>query len=114
MINENMKKVLVALRSGEYTQARGQLQDQKGHCCLGVMCEVYEKKTGDKLLRNPHGRLMGNNLGDHQDAWQWLGLRSPQGHNEEGISLISMNDFNKKTFMEIADYIETDPEGLFV
>jgi hypothetical protein len=114
MINKNMKKVLVALRSGEFTQTVAKLQDSSGHCCLGVMCEVYEKETGDELPRDQSDFLVGNNLNDHQNALLWLGLSSPQGHNEVGSSLICRNDFNRNTFLEIADFIESEPKGLLV
>ena len=29
-----------ALESGNYPQTRGRLRDNKGHCCLGLLCEV--------------------------------------------------------------------------
>ena len=31
---------LEALRSGQYPQTRGTLQDAHGYCCLGVLCKV--------------------------------------------------------------------------
>lgn len=42
-----MRKVTVAewtaaLRSGKYEQGRGFLNGPKGHCCLGVLCELAE------------------------------------------------------------------------
>ena len=51
-MNDNMKKVLVALRSGLYEQTVEALQDETGFCCLGVMCEIWEKETGEKLVRD--------------------------------------------------------------
>lgn len=32
-----------ALRSGEYSQAKGYLRSDEGYCCLGVLCEVAVK-----------------------------------------------------------------------
>jgi|TARA_R110000851_G_scaffold17863_3_gene56365 hypothetical protein len=121
MINENMKKVLVALRSGEYSQAEGMLQCSDGHCCLGVMCEVYEKETGDKLPHGENGFLVGGDL-DGQffgKVKSWVGLKSYSGKfvGEKGgdnNSLVDMNDTLNKSFSEIADFIEGNPEGLFV
>lgn len=45
------KKWLNALRSGDYKQTTGALQDEKGYCCLGVLCEI----TG-----NASNRVMGS------------------------------------------------------
>jgi len=38
-------KWVKALRSGEYTQTQTKLCDNEGHCCLGVLCELYIKDT---------------------------------------------------------------------
>ena len=48
-MNDNMKLVIKALRSGEYAQTKESLQDDHGYCCLGVMCAVFEKETGRSL-----------------------------------------------------------------
>jgi hypothetical protein len=121
MINENMKKVLVALRSGEYKQTSESLQNSRGHCCLGVMCEVYEKETGDKLTRQQYLYLVGGDLDGivFGKVKSWVGLKSHSGKfvGEKGgvnNSLVDMNDTLNKSFSEIADFIETDPEGLLV
>lgn len=44
---------LEALRSGKYEQARGSLRKivdgtTRGHCCLGVLCDVHQKTAGTK------------------------------------------------------------------
>ena len=61
-MNDNMKKVLVALRSGLYEQTVETLQDENGFCCLGVMCMVYEKETGRELVRDNKGFIYGGDL----------------------------------------------------
>ena len=46
-MNTQIKQQWVtALRSGEYTQARWNLQTEQGFCCLGVLCDLYAKETG--------------------------------------------------------------------
>jgi hypothetical protein len=115
MINENMKSVIAALRSGKYKQTVGALQNSCGHCILGVICEVYETDTGESPKRDLRGRLIGDDLSSHMDVWEWVGL--VDGDGDCGISkpsLMTMNDIHKKTFLELADFIETDPEGLLV
>lgn len=43
---EVKERWLSALRSGDYSQARGQLKNQLGYCCLGVLCDLHAVATG--------------------------------------------------------------------
>lgn len=52
---ENMKKWIDALRSGEYSQARGQLKDGDSYCCLGVLAVV----AGKEFVKEPKGYAGG-------------------------------------------------------
>jgi hypothetical protein len=113
-MNDNMRKVLVALRSGEYKQARGTLQNTGGHCCLGVMCEVYEKETGNKLERTPSGLLCGTNLASQVGVGFWVGLQGRAGQSPNNHSLAELNDRANSSFAYIADFIESEPQGLLV
>ena len=45
-MNDNAKKLIKALRSGEYKQCRAVLRDSRRFCCLGVACDIYSKETG--------------------------------------------------------------------
>jgi hypothetical protein len=116
-MNDNMRKVLVALRSGEYTQTSGTLQDEQGHCCLGVMCDVYQKDTGVSIDCRPNGSINGGNLSRHLAVREWVGLVSDCGifgsKRKDACSLAGLND-NGYTFTEIADFIESEPKGLLV
>jgi hypothetical protein len=114
MINENMKKVLVALRSGEYKQARGTLQNTGGYCCLGVMCDVYEKETGNVLERTPSGLFNGAHLSKYTVVREWAGLQGNMGGSDYSDSLAAINDRTDSTFAHIADFIESEPQGLLV
>lgn len=38
-----------ALLSGNYKQISGHLKTDKGHCCLGILCEVYNSSNDVKL-----------------------------------------------------------------
>ena len=38
------KRWVEALRSGRYRQAPGKLTDGKGHCCLGVLCDLARRE----------------------------------------------------------------------
>lgn len=46
-MNQEIKKLWVdALESGEYQQVQKRLRTPLGHCCLGVLCDLYHKITG--------------------------------------------------------------------
>src|SRR5262245_7943484 len=102
MLNENAKKWVEALRSGKYKQCQNQMFDGDGYCCLGVAQLVVglEVRQHSKLLTLP--------------AMEKLGLTYQNGY-AEGIrkSLANLNDAGT-AFTEIADIIESEPEGLFV
>ena len=112
MMNDNMKKVVKALRSGEYKQGKDALESKEGYCCLGVMCDVYQKETGAKLRLNREG-IYGSNLADQVGVQEWVGLKYMCGDSTYNEPLTDMND-GGKTFSEIADFIESEPEGLLV
>jgi hypothetical protein len=113
-MNDNMRKVLVALRSGEYKQAKGTLQNTGGFCCLGVMCDVYEKETGNKLERTPSGLLYGTSLDRQVGVRAWVGLKDWSGASDNKDSLAEINDRANSSFAYIADFIESEPQGLLV
>jgi hypothetical protein len=82
-------KWVAALRSGEYQQTTGQLRKRDGYCCLGVLCAAI--------------------AADYDPGNGFLPMKFA---DEAGISgkvessLIEMNDTQRKTFPEIADWIE--------
>lgn len=122
---------LDALRSGEYTQVKGILEardengDITGHCCLGVLSDLYCKHVEDiRVEEELHSRGYLNSVfGNKQDmdfysaylhpsVRSWVGLISRDGYHT--------NDYNKsskltlendcgKSFNDIADIIETNP-----
>ncbi len=114
-MNDNMKLVIKALRSGEYAQTKESLQDDHGYCCLGVMCAVFEKETGRTLGRDGDtGHMEGEDLDAQEGVRRWVGLSDSEGRNTIDQSLVLLNDSQGYTFSEIADFIESEPEGLLV
>jgi hypothetical protein len=108
-----------ALRSGKYSQGRDSLQTEGGYCCLGVACVVAEKE-GISVRR--YGPLVGcgegikgNSLASQEAVKVWLGMRTGVGamHTLGYRSLSDLNDTGT-TFKDIADLIESEPEGLFI
>lgn len=122
-MNSNAKKWVEALRSGKYKQGKYALH-RKGSwfqkdrfCCLGVACDLAVK---DKVVsRSRTANYLGKFSYDGSEGElpilvaQRLGLRDTIGNNT-GRSLDLLNDYDDLSFNEIADIIESEPEGLFV
>jgi hypothetical protein len=110
-----VKKWLQALRSGKFKQTTGQLADEVGHCCLGVACEVAIKEGVIKKYNHQNGMLP-------EKVRKFFGLSTGDGFfhkpvtGKSGIefnALTELNDEGKKSFKQIAQFIERQPEGLF-
>ena len=86
MNKELKEKWLTALRSGKYNQGRGRLYSiaDNSYCCLGVLCKIQNIKITSGL--------------PYQEHFDEKQIPSSE--------LIRMNDSGKKTFFEIANYIE--------
>jgi hypothetical protein len=120
-MNNNTKKWVEALRSGKYKQGKAYLRKGDKYCCLGVACELAiesgVKVLVDKIDNNTH---YYNNKTKKlpREVTDWLGLKTDIGEfdrTEQYVynnSLTNLND-NGKTFNDIADIIESEPEGLF-
>jgi hypothetical protein len=142
MRKDVMKKWVQALRSGKFKQGTGTLKqfNSKGdaqHCCLGVLCELYndsmrksKKKTlPEKVYDNDmdfsHGycRFGGKRDDLPKEVMKWSGIQDSIGmfprkvtdNNdffEDGeYSLADLNDTGRK-FKTIANIIEKNYEAL--
>lgn len=117
-MNPDVKtKWLEALRSGEYKQARGQLQHKHGFCCLGVLCDIYAKegkgsweKTFYQMDGLPPDVIKDwAGLAQHDPIVDFKvpGLASMGGvEATEPVFISALNDAMKLSFLEIADKIE--------
>ena len=112
-MNDNAKTWVEALRSGKYKQGTGQLRYEEEFCCLGVACDLYDAsrwetdKDGELTFMDEMSVLPIK-------VMDWLGLEYDDGaFNGDDNSLVTMND-RGKTFNDIADIIESEPQGLFV
>ena len=112
-MNKNAKAWVKALRSGKYKQGRGALRTGDMYCCLGVACELAGAKTEKPNdLTVPYG-YDGIFFTLPVSVQEWLGVKTGTGvYGKEEYDLSSDND-GGKTFEEIADIIESEPEGLF-
>jgi len=100
-------KLLIALRSGDYRQTRSQLKNTDGcYCVMGVGCQL--SGLGDWVDDGDDGYMcyvlkdgVGYWSGAPQPVLDQMGIDS-ETENWLGY----MNDEQKKTFVEIAAFIE--------
>jgi len=115
---------VAALRSSKYSQTKHVLHDDLGFCCLGVACEVFNELRPGVLditkapkSEDPSGLVHYDGYADTlpQEVMSFFSLASDNGSykDDEGVggSLAEDND-NGLTFSQIADIIESEPEGL--
>jgi hypothetical protein len=104
-------KWLSALRSGEYKQGRQRLRTHDGAmCCLGVLCEISGiGKWGGGTDAPIFIYKADEGFDADTDLDLSYRLRNRFGM-EVGIhnKLVSMNDTERATFEQIADYIEKE------
>ena len=134
MRKEVMKKWVKALRSGKFKQGTGTLKqyNSKGeaqHCCLGVLCELYNsemKKSKKKTLLEKvydndmdfsfgYSRFGGSKEDLPKDVMKWSGIKNSLGQfnlsDNHYETLADLNDLGRK-FKTIADIIEKNWESL--
>jgi hypothetical protein len=90
LTSEMLDDWAAALRSGEYEQTRVELKQDGKHCCLGVACVVWNLD-----IKNGYNEL------------EYLGLDTVY----QSI-FWNMNDTERKTFSEIADYIDKNKKDI--
>jgi len=118
-MNANAQKLIDALRSGEFEQTTGRLKNFEvwAFCCLGVACELYRQAQPEEGGWHKT-KFLGCSASLPEQVKNWLGFRnnaggfSPYSNDNDIKSLVGMND-NGYTFTEIADLIESEPDGLF-
>ncbi len=104
------KKWVKALRSGEFEQTTGRLHRPTplggdSFCCLGVLCEVSNAKVDDHPVTGERYYLSSDNSEAFTGLTEEM-LTKWKIPAEQQNTLIDLNDSKKKSFAEIADYIE--------
>ena len=127
MKKEIAKKWVKALRSGKYKQGKGYLKqftskNKPRHCCLGVLCELYDQQMKKNHKKTLHSEHMVSIAGtefirlDHHDGGlptivkKWAGISHCLGMIKD-VYLADLNDDGKK-FSTIANIIEKNVENL--
>jgi hypothetical protein len=113
---EHRVALVAALRSGKYRQARNSLNTGNGMCCLGVACDIsglgeWEPTTYGKIRYVLGDNSSINYLTD--ELKDYFGFTSNKGKYGWHTSLAEKND-SGASFADIADIIESEPEGLVV
>jgi hypothetical protein len=132
MKKEIAKKWVKALRSGKYKQGQSWLKqyDKKGqehHCCLGVLCELYNDEMKKKHKKSLNSKTLEdwnvtrisfnkNDQGLPSLVKKWAGMKDSLGYfidsnDKMGQCLADMNDIGRK-FKTIANTIEKNVENL--
>lgn len=125
-LGPNQKRWIEALRSGEFKQCKGMLSDRRGFCCLGVACKVFD------VPGNEVSRVLDISEEDEEidcvefekevevaplTVYTALGLKSHTGKIDPTIAPIgdclSVANDEGKTFAEIADFCEANPQAVF-
>lgn len=106
MDNDIKTKWIAALKSGNYKQGSGTLRSDKNEfCCLGVLCDVVDPSGWCHLDKDTPDLYyhLGTTGTLSQEMKRTYGLSS----TNVGI-LIDLNDNQKLSFTEIAEYIEKE------
>jgi hypothetical protein len=115
-MTENAKKLIAALRGGEYEQAHERLRKGDAFCCLGVACDLYAKAHGESWTqKDDEWYFLGVAEFLPGEVQEWLGFLDNDGAfagPARSTSLAERND-GGTSFEDIADIIESEPEGLF-
>ena len=106
-------KWIQALRSGKYAQTQGVLKDDDGFCCLGVLCDISKKgKWSDA------GYYIDSEFDLPYEVMDWAGMKDnvgnefSYGREKMKMTLPMLNDDEKLSFNQIANFIERRYEEL--
>jgi hypothetical protein len=118
-MHQHIKQLWVdALRSGNYQQGTRRLRSENAYCCLGVLCDLYDRDQGGPGWDEEDQTYLDVELLLPREVAEWAGL-IPVAQPEtiipgwfadvdlpqEDYSLSNLND-NGSSFGEIADLIE--------
>lgn len=104
-MNKRIKtKWLKALRSGEYQQGKDALREGDKFCCLGVLCDLHNKKYNHYW---EYDQYLAEDVALPIEVIKWSGLEdcNPQVNSKFGDTLSQAND-DGASFKQIANIIE--------
>lgn len=102
-----------ALRSGDYAQGIGYLNNAGNYCCLGVLCEIVKEEIN--LPVSDHRLVEYGKVGNvavlPPEVVYFTEMRTDDGFLSNGLTLAGMND-KGMNFNKIADVIEENYQYL--
>jgi hypothetical protein len=113
MNTEIAKQWIEALRSDKFKQTDGCLTNSiGGYCCLGVLCELYNRKYGTEF--DEFGQLFDEGEILPKEVKDWAGMNTSDGSGFKDTGIYSLADLNDRgtSFKEISDIIEEHWEQL--
>jgi hypothetical protein len=129
-LGPNQKKWIAALRANPEQQIKGQLglrkgeNEKPGFCCLGKGAEILGFGIWKEKRNSLFQFFVENSTGVLDiPSYEALGLRSRSGTFKKailinGLTIVSLTGLNDDvpdfTWTDIADYIEENPENVFV
>lgn len=115
MVNKERIQLWVdALKSGDYEQTDGELQNKYGYCCLGVACKIAVDNgcvvKVEKSIGGIESVAYDESEGDLPESVKnWYGLEKSDPilkiYEGDTITATDLNDNLCLTFNEIADAI---------
>lgn len=93
---------VIALESGVFKQCRGELQNRKGFCCLGLACALTIPENDLIIYRDGEGLMKGGDPSNQPFAHTWLINVNDDYKARTGYSLVTLNDDFKYSFEQIA------------
>jgi hypothetical protein len=116
MNREIADKWAAALRSGKYRQGVGQLRQVSytddnyntfSYCCLGVLCDLHDSEKWRYI------DYAGSRTTPPDSVLHWAGIQRRCAPDLDSIDLfVDLNDFQNKSFSDIAMHIELNAENL--
>jgi len=119
-MNETVKKKWTeTLKSGKFTQAQGCLSNENGHCCLGVLTELYleeKNRDWDETYEGPKS-IIKRDINLHPKVQEWAGLKGANplvrniplsDYNDAGDDGYYSYSIERHDFSQIADLIENN------
>lgn len=120
MVENNVRKWVAALRSGQYQQGREFLRSNDKFCCWGVACEIsglgkWSVPTQPQSVQAfDAGNLVPMIGNPPVKVIDWVGEEFEQSivfSRLQEFDLIALNDCEEFTFDQIADVIEAKLNG---
>jgi len=113
-MNQRVKDLWIdALNSGSYSQTEAVLRDEYGYCCLGVLCDIYRKDTGDGKWEEIEDCYNFIDKDDQEkevlpkSVRDWAEIQTPDPKLLDNLTATEANDTFNMPFKDIAELLKT-------